>query len=400
MTKSQIKYSKDETDIVSPTVSNSLSSSSDSPVTGLLSKFLPLYANTNASSQEETNVDDGSPKKKQNGHIIARKALASSPKFHIFPRTQSSQHITQVADSKKVEKAVIADTVCTTSDGAAFAIATMGLFDFSSDADETSEKAVKPQPLNLVKANDKDDNASLSSSPAKSGRVLVSASRSRDFGSFSQSPLRKDSLLSFSSSSISSSFGVDSQCSKSSTSSTWTDSSTGADDIWDEYDDLLDEIMAQSKLVPITSAAVSHFRTLSQSSNPSLPLPRCASLQSLPTLFNSYCPPKTTNSRPTTAHRRNQSSIGGVGCDRAITALRTGDFLNPDNVLPFAETELRLEALTTSRLLSSGKTMFSPAHSRAVKGGVDVRILIIDGMNQGMFLYPTFSLSLLLNRDC
>lgn len=211
----------------------------------------------------------------------------------------------------------------------------------------------------------------------------------QDFLAF---PPRKNSELSYTSSS-----GLGSPC-------ITRTSFVGEDEVWNEYDNLIDEVIPSKVRASTTSSLgapfqygdmVDHKSTIDKNdkdasksaSNPETGKGGAVLDTSRPSTtfsISDYLVDQedTKNDSVTTHSRRSTAGNRGFGAAAPHNKRVSSSLKQERPADNLASAELRFAALMTSKWLSFGRLLFSPAHEEA-NTGEHTRILIVDGLGKG-----------------
>ncbi|KAF2225026.1 hypothetical protein BDZ85DRAFT_87407 [Elsinoe ampelina] len=297
-------------------------------------------------------------------------------------------------------------------------------------------------------------------SPTQNMSTVDTSSSEEQFIAF---PPRKNSELSYTSSSGAASFRSSSTLVANAQPSTWL----GDEDVWNEYNELIDEVLPtkvpqlarNSKTPPSTSSSLSAPFQYDDTRAPLRPkskfLPQIHALiedleapvipidrpqSDSPDRFSQYLQPAATPSTPyslsdimagygerTASYASTKGRNSGYGDprqsmesgysshysrmsgpSRPISKPEFGESISPvleeseppsaiDETSPrksrrSADADLRFGALMTSKWLSFGRVLFSPAHNE-VRSGEDVRVLVVDGLGKDWSYYCALTYS-------
>jgi hypothetical protein len=236
------------------------------------------------------------------------------------------------------------------------------------------------QPLGEITVASKD----LSGHAPEANQATSIADETREFISF---PPRKNSELSYSSSS------GGSPC-------ITRTSFVGEDEVWNEYDNLLDEISPPKVRVSTTSSFGAPFQygdmadhrattrdeesTPRSTSNPEVSKRVSNFDTSRPSTtfsISDYLVDQDAISEAPTSPRKVRSATVAPALPSPGTQRKSISRKQERPVDNSASAELRFAALMTSKWLSFGRLLFSPAHEEAMTGD-HTRILILDGLGK------------------
>ncbi|THZ89300.1 hypothetical protein D6C84_00217 [Aureobasidium pullulans] len=186
-------------------------------------------------------------------------------------------------------------------------------------------------------------------------------------------PPRKNSESSYTSSS-----GLGSPCITRS-------SFVGEDEVWNEYDNLLDEVLPAKVRASTTSSLGAPFQYADMVDSKAINRNEDSAPRSTSNPEASKRGSNLDTSRPSTTFSISDylDQEDDVKPEVPISPRRFGESRVDPAVFspPTASAELRFAALMTSKWLSFGRLLFSPAHEEAITGN-HTRILIVDGLGK------------------